>query len=105
VATEPLTAEPAVRDNPAESRYEISLGGRRVGLSSYRLRPGGLVFLHTEISPGFEGRGLGGELARAALADVRARGLKAIPLCPFVAAYIAKHPEERDLVPTDFLPR
>jgi uncharacterized protein len=49
---------------------------------------------HTEVEPGYGGRGLGDELARAALADVRGRCLVLVPLCPFIAAYIRRHPAE-----------
>jgi predicted GNAT family acetyltransferase len=46
------------------------------------------------------GHGHGSTLVRAALDDVRARGLSVIPLCPFVKAYIEKHPEYADLLKT-----
>jgi len=53
VAGESLTAEPDLRDDPAESRHEISLGGRSAGLAVYHVRPGALAFLQAEIVPGF----------------------------------------------------
>jgi predicted GNAT family acetyltransferase len=54
--------------------------------------------VHTEIEPAFDGRGLGGQLARAALDDVRRRGVRAVARCPFIAGYIERHPEYQDLV-------
>jgi predicted GNAT family acetyltransferase len=54
--------------------------------------------VHTEVDPEFEGSGLGGKLVAGALDDVRAQGRRVQPLCPFVAKYIARHPEYADLV-------
>ncbi len=87
-----------VDDRPEEERYEATIGGRLAGIAAYRNRPGARVFTHTEVLPEWEGRGVGGRLAQAALDDVRARGLQAVPRCPFIAAWIRRHPEYEDLV-------
>ncbi|GAB2470482.1 GNAT family N-acetyltransferase [Jatrophihabitans fulvus] len=90
-----------VRDNPDEQRYEITVDGTLAGFAVYRLDGpdnGRTVFVHTEISPDFGGRGLGNTLAAAALDDVRARGRLAVPICPFIAAFVRRHPEYQDLV-------
>jgi predicted GNAT family acetyltransferase len=64
------------------------------------------VFTHTDIDDAFEGRGLGSTLVRAALDTARERGLAVRPDCPFVRAYVAKHPDEYlDLVPEELRPR
>ena len=57
-----------------------------------------MTFIHTEIAPEFEGRGLGSRLAVAALDDVRRRGLRVVPRCPFIARFIAGHAEYQDLL-------
>ena len=62
-----------------------------------------MIFTHTEIDDAFEGQGLGSTLAKAALADAREHGLRVVPLCPFIAGYIKKHPEYTDLVDHDAL--
>ncbi len=90
--------EPRVRRVPERSRYEIEVDGRRAGLATYVERPGVVTFVHTEIDDDLGGRGLGGVLVGAALADVRRRGLTVRPACPFVRAWIAKHPDHLDLV-------
>ena len=90
-----------VRDNPEASRYEAIVAGRLAGYAAYRSRPGALDFTHTDVLPRWEGRGIGSRLARAALDDTRARGLSAIPHCPFIAAWIRRHPEYEDLVPEE----
>ena len=87
-----------VRDNPKGRRYELLLDGERVGEILYSLKPAKIVLLHTEIAPSLEGTGLGGHLVADALDDIRSRGLQVMPLCPFVAAYIRRHPEYEDLV-------
>jgi hypothetical protein len=53
---------------------------------------------HTEVQSRFEGQGLGARLARFVLDDARERGLRVVPRCPFIAAYIKRHPEYADLV-------
>ena len=78
--------------------YEITVDGRHAGLAAFEERPGVVVFTHTEIDDAFEGKGLGSQLARAALDDVRARGLKVLPHCPFIRSWIERHPDYQDLL-------
>jgi predicted GNAT family acetyltransferase len=89
----------AVNLDEALERYEISTGGELAGFTQYRLRPALIAFVHTEVEPRFEGRGLAGKLIAAALDDARAKGLAVLPFCPFVNAYIKRHGEYLDLVP------
>lgn len=85
-------------DNEADHRYEARLDGRLAGVIAYEPNDGWIVIDHTEVEPEFEGRGVGSALAGAALDDARARGLRVTPMCPFVLAYIRRHPAYRDLV-------
>ena len=82
-----------VRDNPSKSRYEVFSDGRLAGFAQYDLRNDRITMFHTEVNPAFEGEGLGGELAREALDDIRSRGLMVEPLCPFIASFIRHHPD------------
>ena len=93
-----------VRDNPAELRYEILAGDDLLGVIRYVREPGTVVLVHTEIEPEAEGRGVGSRLVAGALADIRSRGLRLVPVCPFVRDYIARHPEYDDLVVANPLP-
>jgi hypothetical protein len=86
-----------VRDDDRQ-RYEAKLDGEVVGHTRFQTRPGTVVFIHTEVEPAYEGRGVGSELARAALDDVRRRGENVVPRCPFIADYIKRHPDYADLV-------
>jgi predicted GNAT family acetyltransferase len=89
-----------VRNNAAEGRYELTIDGQ-LAIAAYEQREGALVFTHTEVPEALEGQGVGSRLVRAALADARERGLKVVPLCHFVEAYIERHPEEQDLLALD----
>lgn len=87
-----------VVDNEVEHRYEAFIGDDRAGFLDYRRRPGRIVLVHTEVDEQFEGRGVGGRLAEAALDAARAHGVSVTPTCPFVADYIEEHPAYADLV-------
>lgn len=93
-----MSADAQVVNNADAGKYEISLDGEPAGFAEYRLRDGRVIFTHTEVDSAFEGHGIGSTLARGALDDVRERGLYAVPLCPFIAEYIERHPEYQDLV-------
>lgn len=98
-----MTANPSPDDvhvvrNDEAHRYEARVGGRVVAFSEFRLVADRVVFLHTETADEFEGRGIGSRLVAEAVADVRGRGLRMTPKCPFVAAWVARHPEAGDLV-------
>ena len=82
----------------AERRYVLLLDGARVGHTVYADHDGQRVFVHTEISMDHSGKGLASTLVAAALADVRARGLRVVALCPFTAAYLRGHREYDDIV-------
>ena len=87
-----------IADHPANKRYEAHADGELAAFAEYNLPQGAVMFTHTEVLPAFEGRGIGSQLAKFALEDVRSRGLHAIPVCQFIAGYIRKHPEYVDLV-------
>ncbi len=87
-----------VSDHPEVERYEISVDGQRAGLAAYEVEGGVIAFTHTEIDDAYEGQGLGSQLARSALDDVRSRGLKVRPLCPFIRGWIKRHEDYQDLV-------
>ena len=87
-----------VRDNPERHRFEIDLGDGTFAIAEYTLRPGKIMFTHTEVPEAHEGKGIGTTLIRFALDAARERGLKVIPICPFFAAYMQKHAEVQDLL-------
>lgn len=87
-----------IRDNSARRRFEADLGDGTIAIAQYKLLPGKIVFIHTEVPAAHEGQGIGSALIRFALNSARERGLKVVPICPFFAAYIKKHVEEQDLL-------
>lgn len=87
----------AVRDNKALSRFELETNGV-TAFANYRLGNGVITILHTETPIAARGQGIASRLVAGALESVRARGLQVIPRCPFVRAYIQKHPEVSDLL-------
>jgi predicted GNAT family acetyltransferase len=96
-----MEEEPCVVDNPDERRYELWLGTTRAGLIQYLAEAGTVLLVHTEVDPAFAGQGLCERLVAGALADLRARGLKLVPRCRVVRAYLRRHPDQADLVAGD----
>ena len=89
-----------VADNPRARRYEIRADGELAGFVTYRERPETIELVHTKVEDRFEGHGIGSKLVTFALDDIRSRGLRLIPTCPFVKAFVERHPEYQDLVAT-----
>jgi predicted GNAT family acetyltransferase len=88
-----------VADNEHLHRYEGLVDGEVAGFISYRTRPDGVrILVHTEVDPAFEGKGVGSLLVRGALDAERVRGGKIVPSCPFVGAYVKRHPDYDDLL-------
>ena len=88
----------SISDNREKHRFEADLGDGSFAIAEYTLPAGKIMFTHTEVPPGHEGKGIASELIRHALDSARERGLKVIPICPFVAAYMRKHSEVQDLL-------
>lgn len=88
-----------VQDNPAEHRFELDVDGH-LAAAYYRREPGVITFVHTEVPQALSGQGIGSKLVRGALEAVRREGLRVVAKCPFVAAYMGKHPEFSDLLNT-----
>ncbi|MHA4815855.1 GNAT family N-acetyltransferase [Streptomyces aculeolatus] len=89
-----------VSDVPEAKRYEARIEGESevAGVADY-IRTAELVaFVHTEVPPKYEGRGVGAALVRTALDEARAANLRVLAICPFFAGWIARHPEYKDLL-------
>ncbi len=89
---------PEVEDNPTLSRFEMASGGAVAFVEYVRAGDGRIALLHTEVPEALSGKGVGSALVRGTLDAVRAEGLKVVPRCEFVAAYVARYPEYRDLL-------
>ncbi|MFA6266435.1 MAG: GNAT family N-acetyltransferase [Pseudolabrys sp.] len=86
-----------VRDNPARNRFELATDAG-TAIANYRRDDRTITITHTEVPRAVEGRGIGSQLVRGMLDQIRQEGRKVVPLCSFVAAYISRHPEYRDLL-------
>jgi uncharacterized protein len=87
----------AVVNNRTQHRYELAVDGH-VAATCYELADGVITFVHTEVPSELGGKGIGSKLIKGALDQVRSDGLKVIAQCPFVKAYIDKHPDTADLL-------
>jgi predicted GNAT family acetyltransferase len=84
-------------DNEEKKQYEFHIDGDLARIEYIKAQ--GKIFLtHTEVPAKFEGKGIGSALIKQALDDIRQKGLTLVPLCPFVAAYINRHPEYNTLI-------
>jgi hypothetical protein len=92
------TPEIEIVEVPEHHRFDIRLAGERVGLVTYRDDGGIRTFVHTEVQPDHEGQGLAGQLVGHALDETRTAGLRVVPECSYVSAFIERHPEYADLV-------
>lgn len=80
-------------------RYRALLAGEEVAFADVDpIAADGLLIKHTEAATAFEGRGFGGQLVRHMLEDARRQGRGVIPVCPYAAAFIKRHPELMEYV-------
>lgn len=84
-------------NNEAAHRYELPLAGN-MAVVTYNLSAPNLMITETLVPPELEGQGVASRLAKHVLGDARSRGLLVLPVCPFFAAYLQKHPEHADVV-------
>jgi uncharacterized protein len=91
------TTAHAVSHNVAAKRFEVITEGQ-LAVAEYKMTsPSVMRLTHTEVPAALEGRGIAGALAKAAMAHARAHQLKIDPQCPYMRAYMEKHPETHDL--------
>lgn len=93
----------SVFNDAEQQRYAANVDGELAGFATYRVTPGEgeadiVVIPHTEVDDKFGGQGVGAAIVKFALDDIRAQGNLVVPQCPFVAAWINRHPDYADLV-------
>lgn len=89
--------ELTIQNNTAKHQFETVVDGH-TALIAYTLFPGGIAYVHTEVPPELEGKGIAGQLAKYVLEYARENHLKVKPYCPYVNAYMKRHPEYNDLL-------
>ena len=89
--------EAVVAHNEEAQRFELNVDGMR-SMLTYRRYPNQIIFDHTEVPQAQEGHGLAAQLTSAALEFARQNHLRVVPMCPYVADFLKKHPEQQDLL-------
>ena len=87
-----------VSDHPEAQRFEAHADGELVGYIEYIPLPGKIIATHTEVFEQHEGKGIGSALVRNMVAQLRADGRLLQPMCPYVASWLRRHPDETDVV-------
>ncbi|MEZ5040285.1 MAG: GNAT family N-acetyltransferase [Saprospiraceae bacterium] len=90
-----------VLNNSEKNRFEVTIEGQ-TAICEYKLVKDRIIFTHTEVPPSLEGKGIASLLAKTGLEYAKAEQLKVMPLCPYVAGYIKRHPEYRSLLMQGF---
>ncbi|MFY1693534.1 GNAT family N-acetyltransferase [Plantactinospora sp. WMMB782] len=90
-----------VEENPARRRFEILVDDALAGFIGYQVVSGTMVLAHTEVDKQFEGKGVGSALARGTLDQLRDRGEQVRVTCPFLLAFLDRHPEYASVVVED----
>ena len=85
-------------DNVALHQYEFRIGDLIPRIEYIKTKNGEIYLTHNEVPSALEGKGVGSSLVRLALEDIERQQLRLVPLCPFVAGYVQKHPEWKRLV-------
>lgn len=92
-----MTDSIEIQRNEARSRFEATVDGQ-LCVIDYRLADGLLTLPSVRVDKSVEGRGIAAALTRAALDWARAQSLQVLPVCPYVIAWIRRHPDYQDLV-------
>jgi len=92
-----MSEEEPVRDNPAKNRFEVQVDDTLAFLTYHDTPRGTRVFVHTDVPTAIAHHGVGSRLVKAALDEAKAAGRHIVAQCPFVAGFIARHPEYESL--------
>ena len=87
-------------DNEAAKQYQFEID-KYIPRIEYIKSSDKIFLTHTEVPKELEGKGIASSLIRQVLMDIEQKDLTLVPLCPFVAAYIKRHPKWRKLVLKD----
>lgn len=94
--------EPTIHLNGHKHRFELKTDGKISIVEFMQPDDETLALTHTEVDPSLEGQGIGSKLVEEVLEYAERNNLKIVPLCPFVAAYITRHPDWQRVVSTVF---
>ena len=82
-----------LHNNTHQHRFELKVDGKLSVVEYQQVDDETLALTHTEVDPSLEGHGVGSKLVEGVLQVVEQNNLKIVPLCPFVTAYLKRHPD------------
>lgn len=91
----------SVTHNPEKKRFEAMVD-EHLGVVEYMMTGNTIIFTHTEVPSEIGGQGVAGAIAKTALDHAREHKFDVMPLCPYVAGYMRRHPEYQDLLKPGF---
>lgn len=89
--------EHILSENKEKKRFEANIEGKTAIIEYIRTKDK-MYLTHTEVPKELEGKGIASEMVKEVLKQIEEEGLKLVPLCPFVAGYIKRHPEYKTLL-------
>lgn len=89
-----------ITENKEKNRFETEVDGK-IAIIEYNRKKDKIYLIHTEVPPEMEGKGIASSLVKQVLQQIKDEGLYVIPRCPFIAAYIKRHPEWNEIVAND----
>lgn len=95
-------ADTPVKDNARKNRFELDYDNKLAVVEYRKLDDETLALTHTEVDPSLEGEGVGSHLVKSVLEYVDRNNLRIVPLCPFVAVYLKRHPDWNRIVSTTY---
>jgi predicted GNAT family acetyltransferase len=93
-----MAEELMVVNNKDQSRFQVEFDNGETAFIEYKMLPGKITFIHTEVPKDMGGRGIAGQLAKFALDYARAGHLRINIYCSYIAAYVKKNHDYDDLI-------
>lgn len=86
-----------IRENIEKKRFETEVENK-IALIEYIRAEDKMYLTHTEVPKELEGKGIASSMAKQVLQQIKDENLKLVPLCPFIASYIRRHPEWKEIL-------
>ena len=89
--------EVKIKENTEKKRFEVEVENK-IALIEYIRAEDKMYLTHTEVPTELEGKGIASSMAKQVLQHIKDENLKLVPLCPFIASYIKRHPEWKEIL-------
>jgi uncharacterized protein len=84
--------------NEAKKRFELEVEGKTAFIEYILTNDNSMFLTHTEVPAALEGKGVGSAIVSKTLEYIKEKGYTLAPLCPFVAAYVKRHPDWKSIL-------